>query len=387
MVIRRIQLPQNVVTAARQRIINAFSNGVPMYFSISGGKDSIVLAHLIYQLAREGRIDKSLLTVSFIDEEAMFDDVIQIAADWRKRFLSIGVPFEWFCIEVRHFNCFNQLSNDETFVCWDRYKADVWCRKPPPFAKRGHPLLRPREDSYQEFLTRIHRDGIQMAGLRVAESLMRAQIFRNTYDNPENTLFQPIYDWKDTDVWHYIREHNLDFPMTYMHLYQIGVGRRGMRISQFFSVDTAKTLVQMNEFEPDLMERVSRREPNAYLAALYWDTEMFRSAGKQEKALEGTPADEGKQPAKVDYKTKVFERLNDPASYTTPKNAENARGLRSLIIRRGQGMNQKQWKMCYDILVGGDPKNRVRRALIISLAQNKTQEVRSHGQEAKLHQH
>ena len=30
-----------------------------------------------------------------------------------------------FCLEVKHYNCFNELSNDETFICWDRYKKDV----------------------------------------------------------------------------------------------------------------------------------------------------------------------------------------------------------------------------------------------------------------------
>ena len=48
-----------------------------------------------------------------------------------------------------------------------------------------------------------------------------------------------------------------------------------MRVSQFFSIDTAKSLVKMNEYYPDLMERIVRREPNAYLASLYWDSEMF----------------------------------------------------------------------------------------------------------------
>ena len=41
--------------------------------------------------------------------------------EWRKKFMLIGAKFEWFCLEVKHYNCFNELSNDETFICWDRY--------------------------------------------------------------------------------------------------------------------------------------------------------------------------------------------------------------------------------------------------------------------------
>lgn len=71
MAVKRVQSNINVVTAAKQRIKNVFSNGVPVYLSFSGGKDSIVLAHLTYQLIQAGEIDPSLLTVFFIDEEAI----------------------------------------------------------------------------------------------------------------------------------------------------------------------------------------------------------------------------------------------------------------------------------------------------------------------------
>ena len=57
----------DIVTAARQRIINVFSNGCKVYMSFSGGKDSICLGHLVYSLIQEGKIDPSLLTVQFVD--------------------------------------------------------------------------------------------------------------------------------------------------------------------------------------------------------------------------------------------------------------------------------------------------------------------------------
>lgn len=50
MAVKRISSDIDVVTAARQRIKNVFSNGVPVYLSFSGGKDSIVLADLTYKL-------------------------------------------------------------------------------------------------------------------------------------------------------------------------------------------------------------------------------------------------------------------------------------------------------------------------------------------------
>ena len=145
----------DVVKAARQRIVNVFSNGLTVYMSFSGGKDSLCLANLVVDLINEGKIDKSRLQVIFIDEEAIFSCVEETVKEWRLKFLSMGVPFYWYCLEVKHFNCFNQLENDESFICWDSTKEDSWVRRPPAFAIRSHTLLKPREETYQSFTARL----------------------------------------------------------------------------------------------------------------------------------------------------------------------------------------------------------------------------------------
>lgn len=71
------------------------------------------------------------LIVQFIDEEAIFPCIENTVKEWRRKFLMVGAKFEWYCMEVRHFNCFNQLENDESFICWDSEKADCWVRRPP----------------------------------------------------------------------------------------------------------------------------------------------------------------------------------------------------------------------------------------------------------------
>ncbi len=171
MAIRRIASTIDVVTAARQRIKNVFHNGVPVYMSFSGGKDSLALAHLVYSLIQAGEIDPTLLTVVFIDEEAIFDCIEATTKAWQKKFLLAGAKFQWWCIEVKHFNCLNQLSNDESFICWDSRKAAQWVRQPPAFALRNHPKLRSRADSYQTFLPRVTRDGVMLSGVRASESV------------------------------------------------------------------------------------------------------------------------------------------------------------------------------------------------------------------------
>jgi predicted phosphoadenosine phosphosulfate sulfurtransferase len=353
MAIKKKELDIDVLTAARQRVKNAFSNGLPIHMSLSGGKDSIVLASVVYDMARIGEIDKTLLTVRFIDEEAMFDEVIEIVEEWRTKFVNIGVKFHWYCLEVKHYNCFNQLTNDESFICWDREKKDVWVREMPEFAITDHPMLKARVETYQDFLTRISANGITMTGVRISESIQRLQSMGRR--KGVETIF-PIFDWKDSDIWLYIKENNLSFPDVYKNMYQIGTRRNMMRISQFFSIDTAKVLVSLSEMYPDLMEKVTRREPNAYLAALYWDSELFRRVKGRKSS--STVVDENPK----DYKKLVFEFMSNPENQQS-RQLEMKR-IRNLIYKFSYAFQEKHWKTAYGILVGGDPKLRSVRGLM-----------------------
>ncbi len=361
MALRRVCSNMDVVAAARQRIKNVFANGVPVYMAFSAGKDSIVLADLTYQLIRAGEINPALLTVFFIDEEAIFDCVEATAKEWRQKFLLAGAAFQWWCIEVRHYNCFNELANDESFICWDRYKQDVWVRHPPAFAIREHSQLRPRMESYQEFLPKVTKDGIVITGVRAAESVQRLQYMAKLNMGIKgitnsNTIY-PIYDWKNADIWLYLKHRQLAIPDVYLKMYQVGVNKNSLRVSQFFSIDTARSLVQLNEYYPDLMERIIRRELNAYLAALYWDTEMFgRSTAARRKNAE-------KQTDK-DYKALLVKMFaNMPQYFNTPHKMSVAKNYRNLFIKTALFATPADHRKMYEALLGGDPKKRSYRAL------------------------
>ena len=312
MAVKRIQSDMDVVTAAKIRIRNAFRNGVPVYMSFSGGKDSLTLAQLTFSLIQGGEIDPSLLTVQFVDEEAIFPCIEKTVMDWRRRFMYAGAKFEWYCVEVKHFNCFNELSEDETFICWDKRKRDVWVRQPPPFAIMSHPMLKPRKDNYQSFMPRVCMDGITMTGVRSAESIQRLQYMARLNLGGKGMTGRrqifPIYDWTTNDVWLYLHNEGVEIPQIYIYLWQSGTNRNQLRVSQFFSIDTARTLVQMNEYYPDLMDRVIQREPNAYLAALYWDSEMFGRRSRTRRKAEG-------EEITKDYKALLTKMFSDMPRY------------------------------------------------------------------------
>ncbi len=354
----------DVVTAARQRIINVFKNGLPVYLSFSGGKDSLCLSQLVIDLIQEGKIDSSQLIVLFVDEEAIFPCIEKTVYDWRRKFLLAGAKFDWYCVEVKHFNCFNALTNDETFICWDSQKENVWVRRPPEFAIRSHKLLRARVDSYQNWLARMCADGITIVGIRTAESIQRLRnIALMNHSGKKITgkkhIF-PVYDWKDNDVWLYLAEKKVEIPDIYLYLWQSGTSRNRLRVSQFFSVDTAKSLVKMNEYYPNLLDRIIKREPNAYLAALYWDSEMFgRSSGKRKK-LEGI--------IDRDYKSELLRLFgNIDLYFDTPHKKYIANSYKKFFVSVSAIADEKDFKSIYEGLISGDPKLRTLRALHIRI--------------------
>ncbi len=205
MAVKRIIASMDVVAAARNRIKNVFSNNVPVYMSFSGGKDSLVMADITLKLIKAGEINPKLLTVIFIDEEAIYTSVEEKVHEWRKKFIMAGAAFDWWCVEVKHFSAYNQLTADESYTCWDHTKEDAWVRRPPPFALRNHPQLKPGIDNYQSFLPKVTGDGIMLVGVRASESVQRLQYMAalnlgaGSSITGKNMIY-PMYDWTTKDV-------------------------------------------------------------------------------------------------------------------------------------------------------------------------------------------
>lgn len=353
MVVKR-GLGIDVVTAAKQRIIDTFKRKRVVWLSFSGGKDSLVLASIVMELLQEGKIDKRLLRVLFIDEEAMYEDCIRIVKNWRMKFMEQGVPFDWYCLPVKHFNCLNTMTDEETFICWDPAKRDVWVREMPKFAIKDDDWLIPYKDNYQSFCARKAKayNYITMHGVRVAESIQRR---KNIANRKNDDVVMPIYDMTDKDIWLYIRKYNVEIPDAYENLYRVGTPTNKLRISQFFSIDTAKSLVSLGEMYPDLMERVTRREPNAYLCAMYWDTEMFgRTTANRRKLEEGLE--------EKDYRKLAMDIIRSEH----PEHPDIVKKLKPHILK-APSIDNSDWKMIYQVLLTGDPKSRQCRAIIQKL--------------------
>jgi len=352
-----------VVEAATMRIKNVFSNGVPVYMSLSGGKDSICLADLTLQLIRRGEIDPKQLTLVFIDEEAIYDCCIEAMMEWRKKFLMAGCPeFRWYCLPLKQVSCFNHLTNSESWITWEPGKEDVWVRKPPPFAIMQSPYLTGiGKENYQTFLPRITKDGIMLTGVRAAESVQRlqymAQLNLGRKGITGNNIIFPIYDWRDKDVWLYIRDHHLDIPEAYLWIYQAGENRHSLRISNFFAADSLRGLKHVAETDPDLWSRIEKREPNAYLVMLYWDTEWYKRNSRTRRKNEAGE--------KKDYKemTRLMLFENFDKLFTNPTTRRVAAQYKRLYVKTDGMARPRDYRKMHDALIAGDPKMRSLRAI------------------------
>ncbi len=362
MAIKKVYGNISVVEAARRRILNVFSNGVKVYMSFSAGKDSLCMAHMVYDLILRGQIDAKQLVVIFIDEEALYDSMEQMTLRWRKRFLSVGAEFRWYCLPVKQVSILHHLQNDERWITWEPGKEDVWIRQPPPFAIRSSPYLEyAGQMNYQSFCTLVTKDGIQLIGVRACESVQRLQYIANVCMEEGNitkkNAVYPIYDWKDSDIWLYIKEHNLDFPEAYIDLYRLGRPKNRLRLSNFFAAETVGGLLHVAETDPVLWQRIERREPNAYMVILYWDSELFKRQSRNRTALEG----ESTKDYREELKRMLFGEFG--LRFTNAGTQRVAREYKKFFIKYSDLMKNAEFKKMHDALIAGDPKLRSLRAL------------------------
>lgn len=366
MPIKSITSSINVLDAARARIKNLFSNGCKVYLSFSCGKDSACLAQLTYDLIIEGEIDRKQLQVLFIDEEGLYPSMVDSAMYWRKKFMSVGVPFLWFCLPFKQVCVINHLAASESWITWEPGKEDVWMREPPPFAIMQSPYLRyPGEMNYQTFCEYAFADGICMIGLRTSESLTRNQMIARLKKKHVNGKFYPIYDWTDRDVWLYIKERDIPFPDIYLRLFEAGVKRNQLRLCCFFGDMSTQGLRWVAETDPQLWERIQRREPNAYLVLLYWDSEMFRRSSAKRKELEADEAPRDYRQLCNDILFLHTDRYN-----IAPDTKAKLKHWQGLFIKTYGIADQSHYRKMYEGLLYGDPKMRILRILWTQIYQD-----------------
>ena len=180
------------------------------YIAFSGGKDSLVVMHMVSQ------IDDSVPIV-YCDDELLYPEHVaymDAAKDFYAGRLRIvqggGLHRDWF----------------------RPWKTGVpWWRPPHP-SMEFLPWVAERNVTPGELATRLGYDGVFL-GLRRAESLRRAGILAtaNGLERLNGVWYaNPLIEWSDYDVWAYIKKHNLPYCPVYNRLSEIGVSTHHQRL-------------------------------------------------------------------------------------------------------------------------------------------------------------
>lgn len=275
----------DVLTAARKRIEYIFDNYEKIQLSFSGGKDSSVLFHLMYEEA-EKRNRK--FYVFFLDQEAEYQGTIDLVEWVMQRPLVIPM---WYQVPLFMTNA---SSSEQLFLyAWGR--DEEWSRDKNPLAIQELKCAYPKR--FYKFVNWVDKriqkyegegEAITIIGLRAEESPER----RFVMFGEDNDLFwirrkrnphraYPIIDWSYRDVWKYLIDNNKKYNSVYDKLYSLGVKLRDIRVSCLIHEKAYRCLAELQEVEPETYDKLQKRLKGVHTAGIYGRENMMYSIKKR----------------------------------------------------------------------------------------------------------
>ncbi len=291
-VLKQVYTPQTVLESAQKRIEAVFDEFENIVVSISGGKDSTVLAHMALT---EAHRRKRKIGLFFLDEEVVYDSTIKQIEYLMDMYPENTIRL-WLQVE---FNLTNATSyNQSQLICWERGKHKIWMRPRNPSAIHYKPWDQDAEtirdknkgfgfyDAIENF-QRSRPNTAFLVGIRAVESMNRWRaVSKNPgYKNwfwttklPNNSFsMYPLYDWNFHDIWKYIYDNQLEYSKIYDYMWKKGLGWNEVRVSSLIHEKSFKALVELPEFEPKTYDRLLKRVDGISIGNLYGkDSTMMR---------------------------------------------------------------------------------------------------------------
>ena len=267
----------NVFEEAIERINMIFDYNDDVIVSMSGGKDSTVVFHLAYDIAKErGRLP---LKVFWLDQEAE----CQHTVDYMEYIMRLpGVKPLWFQIPFEFPNNLSRTGGKESLLIWDPAQKDKWLHPQSDIAITESPVVitKNRDKAFYTLMDKLPECYVEpeakncavLSGMRIQESHNRraaiafgkATFRGETWASKGNKkgkcrVFWPIYDFTNDDIWTAIARNHWEYNKVYDFMYQYGVNKQRMRVSALIH-ETAFTAIKMlQEFEPETYNRYVRR--------------------------------------------------------------------------------------------------------------------------------
>lgn len=282
--LKQVYVNKNVLELAKERISHIFDEFENICVSISGGKDSTVLAHLaLVEANKRGR----KAGLFFLDEEVVYESTVKQIRYLMEMYPENTVKL-WFQIE---FNLTNATSFEEgQLKCWEKGKHKVWMRKKEPDSIQNKPWDVETEtvkdknkgfgfyDAIENF-NNSRSNTAFLVGLRATESPNRwravsknpgyKDIMWSTGMKNGNISAYPLYDWNFHDIWKYIYDNNLKYSKIYDYQWAKGLGLQEIRVSSLIHEKSFKALVELPEFEPKTYDKLLKRVKGISVGHLY----------------------------------------------------------------------------------------------------------------------
>ena len=290
--LRQVYVNKTVLEAAKERISYIFDEFENIVVSISGGKDSTVLAHLALTEAHKRN---RKIGIFFLDEEVVYESTIKQIEYIINLYPENTIPL-WLQVEFKLTNATSLIEGQ--LICWEAGKSKIWMRPKSPLSIKHKPWDITKEtirdknkgfgfyDALENFQN-SRRDTAFLIGLRATESPNRWRAvsknpgYKNVYWCTKmkngNVSFYPLYDWNFHDVWKYIYDNKLRYSKIYDYMWKKGMGLQEIRVSSLIHEKSFKALVELPEFEPKTYDKLLKRIKGISVGNLYGkDRAMLR---------------------------------------------------------------------------------------------------------------
>jgi predicted phosphoadenosine phosphosulfate sulfurtransferase len=280
---------ETVLEAAQRRITWIFDRVEAedlkdIIVSISGGKDSEVLAHLaLCEAARRGQ----RIGIHLLDEEVMYQSSVDVV-EYLMHLMPDHTKKMW--VQVPFYLTNATSLTEGQLTCWEPGQHKIWMRPKRDDAIKARPW-RPDQETVRDkakgfgfydaidAFARCYENTAFLVGLRAAgESPNRwravvknpveiggEKVFWGTRKGPNVALY-PIFDWNFHDVWKYIWQEKLRYSKIYDLQHKKGYPITEMRVSSLIHERSFKSIADLPEFEPKTYARLQKRIKGIALA-------------------------------------------------------------------------------------------------------------------------
>jgi predicted phosphoadenosine phosphosulfate sulfurtransferase len=264
-------IDNDVLSEAKKRIeyiINCFDK---LLVCFSGGKDSLVVLHLVEEVRKEMGISGPL-DVIFRDEEVIPDDVIEFVLEHARQ--TDRFTFHYYAVPMSSEKFI--LGKTYKYIQWDPDRK--WIREKPDLAIKESGGVVYNQYTMDSFIASQHKGRLAFInGIRTDESLVRLRSVVNKRNEcfisgckaPNVGLCKPIYDWSEKDVFKYFKDRGIKYCSIYNEQAWNGMA---LRVSTPLHAESAKRFGKIRTLYPVFYQQLIEMFPEMLVQELYWDS-------------------------------------------------------------------------------------------------------------------